>query len=108
MLKIDKNKPSGRTTDIAPACALPAVDANTEKRGLLWVMGSFLICPCHLPLTLGLLGTVLGGTALGAVLRHYTLLAGLIVTVAWGAGTWRGVAHLRRAARYAQAVSGGG
>jgi hypothetical protein len=89
----------------APSCALPNASANAENRGMLWIMGSFLICPCHLPLTLGLLGTVLGGTAAGAVLNQFPLIAGAIITLAWGAGTLRGFAHLRRAPRYAQAVN---
>lgn len=67
-----------------------------ERRGLLWVVGSFAICPCHLPLTLALLGTVLGGTALGAALHTHVVLAGLIVAGVWLLGTWRGVRLLRQ------------
>jgi len=60
---------------------------------------SFLACPCHLPLTLALLGGVLGGTALGAALREHTLLAGLVVALAWAVGTTRGFQLIRRAER---------
>ncbi len=104
MLNIFKTRSSSQNAINSPACALPSA-ATTEKRGLVWVMSSFLLCPCHLPLTLGLLGTVLGGTAAGALLRQYPLVAGLIVTLAWGAGTLRGLRHLRRAAQYAKAVT---
>jgi MerE protein len=88
-----------------PSCALPVNAAGGEKRGMLWVAGSFLICPCHLPLTLGLLGTVLGGTAAGALLRQYPVAAGLVVTVAWALGTLRGVKHLRNANHYAARIT---
>jgi mercuric ion transport protein len=60
---------------------------------------SFLACPCHLPLTLGLFGGVLGGTALGALLRDHPLLAGSIVASVWVAGTARGLLLVRRAER---------
>lgn len=74
-----------------------APEANTrQRRGLLWVIGSFAICPCHLPLTLALLSTVLGGTALGVVLRENIVLAGLIIAVVWLFGTWRGLRLLRQ------------
>ena len=70
-----------------------------ERRGRRWLIWSFLACPCHLPLTLGILATVLGGTALGAVLRDHTLLAGVIVTTVWLAGTARGFWLIRRGQR---------
>lgn len=69
--------------------------AVTERRGWAWVVGSFLLCPCHLPLTLGLAATVLGGTVAGAMLRDHPILAGVLITVVWLIGTWRGVRLLR-------------
>lgn len=66
-----------------------------RRRGTGWVAGSFLLCPCHLPVTLALLGTVLGGTAAGAALRQYPLIAGAIITLAWAIGTRRGLRLLR-------------
>jgi Fe2+ transport system protein B len=68
---------------------------KTQRHGIAWVMGSFLFCPCHLPLTLGLLAAIFGGTALGAVLVHYSILAGVIITSIWAAGTWYGFRKLR-------------
>ena len=73
------------------------VEGGLEARGRWWLIVSFLACPCHLPLTLGLLGGVLGGTALGVALRDHTLLAGAIVAAAWLAGTARGLLLIRRA-----------
>jgi hypothetical protein len=61
----------------------------------MWVIGSFAICPCHLPLTLALLGTVLGGTALGALLHQHLVLAGLVIAGVWALGTWRGLGLLQ-------------
>jgi hypothetical protein len=60
---------------------------------------SFLFCPCHLPLPLAILATVLGGTAAGALLRDHVWLAGGVVTAAWVAGTARGFLLIRRAQR---------
>lgn len=68
-----------------------------ERRGRRWIFGSFVFCPCHLPLTLGILATVLGGTALGAMVRDHAWLAGSLITAAWVAGTWRGFRLVRLA-----------
>lgn len=68
-----------------------------ERRGRRWIFGSFAFCPCHLPITLGILVTVFGGTAAGAVLRDHVVLAGAVITAAWVAGTWRGFRLVRLA-----------
>lgn len=73
-----------------PGTAAPMNPSSLERRGRRWIFGSFALCPCHLPLTLGILVTVLGGTAAGAVLRDHVWVAGAVVTAAWVAGTWRG------------------
>jgi len=77
----------------------PGDTITTERRGRRWLLISFLACPCHLPLTLGLLAGVLGGTALGAVLRDHAVLAGTIIAVTWAAGTARGLWLIRQAER---------
>ncbi len=56
---------------------------------------SFLLCPCHLPVTLVLLGLLLGGSAAGVALRENLWLAGAVLTVTWVLGTWRGLRLLR-------------
>jgi hypothetical protein len=56
-----------------------------------------VFCPCHLPLTLGALALLLGGTAAGAALRAHPYVAAVIVTLLWAAGTWRGYQLIRRA-----------
>lgn len=81
--------------------------ALLERRGRRWIFGSFAFCPCHLPLTLGVLATVLGGTAIGAVLRDHAVVAGVMITAAWVAGTWRGFRLVRLAQRGACPVPTG-
>ena len=80
-------------------CALPNSPEELENRGMLWVMGAFVVCPCHLPITLAVLATVFGGTAAGALLRAHPIAAAIILTLAWAAGTWRGLALMRSARR---------
>ncbi|MDZ7678602.1 MAG: hypothetical protein U5K29_08610 [Acidimicrobiales bacterium] len=77
----------------------PIEPVDLEKRGRLWLLVSFLACPCHLPLTLGILAVVLGGTAVGAVLRDHAVLAGIIIASVWVAGTGRGLWLIRQAER---------
>ena len=84
----------------APATERLAPDAaRLERRGRWWLAISFLFCPCHLPLTLGLLAGLFGGTALGAVLRSHGWVAGTIIAATWLAGTARGLIWIRRAER---------
>ena len=79
-------------------CTVTVTPEQAQKRGIAWLIGGFLICPCHLPLTLGLAATLLGGTALGVALRGHPVVAGVIITLAWLAATWRGL-HLLGSAR---------
>jgi hypothetical protein len=69
----------------------------TERRGAAWIIGSFIFCPCHLPLTLGIGAALLSGTALGAWWSGHPHIVGAIVTLLWIAGTWRGFHYLRSA-----------
>jgi Fe2+ transport system protein B len=83
------------------ACLVTLTPEQAENRGLAWVIGAFLICPCHLPLTMVLASTVLASTTAGVLLRAHPLAAGIVITAAWVAGTWRGIHHLRAAWRHA-------
>jgi hypothetical protein len=78
-----------------------ATGGKLENRGMWWVMGAFVFCPCHLPITLGVLAMLLGGTAAGVALRAHPYIAAMIVTLLWVAGTWRGFALVRAARKYA-------
>ena len=77
-------------------CDLPE-PRSLENRGMVWMIGAFVFCPCHLPITLSALALLLGGTAAGALLSSYPIAAGVLVTLLWSAGTWRGYALMRRA-----------
>lgn len=88
---------SARGSTLAEATA-DKMAGRLEKRGMVWVIGAFVFCPCHLPITLGALALVLGGTAAGVALRAHPFIAGAVVTLLWAAGTWRGF-HLIRSAR---------
>ena len=82
------------------ACDLPS-SRQLEHRGMAWMIGAFIFCPCHLPITLAVLGLLLGGTAAGALLHAHPYVAGTIVTTVWAAGTWRGFSLVRSAQRIA-------
>lgn len=66
---------------------------------MAWMIGAFVLCPCHLPITLGALALLLGGTAAGALLRDHPIVAGIVVTSLWAAGTWRGYRLIKSARR---------
>jgi hypothetical protein len=78
------------------SCAIPT-PAQMENRGMAWVIGAFVFCPCHLPITLSALALLLGGTAAGALLQAHPYWAAMMVTLLWAAGTWRGYSLMRRA-----------
>ena len=73
--------------------------SDLERRGRWWLLASVLACPCHLPITLGVLGTLLGGTAAGVALREHPVFAGLLIATVWIAGSARGLLLVRRAER---------
>jgi len=72
---------------------------QAERRALAWVLGGFVICPCHLPLTLWAIAALLSGTAAGALMRAHVYTAGAVISAVWLAATWRGVRYFRAAAR---------
>jgi hypothetical protein len=77
----------------APVCTVKLTPGQAENRGLAWVIGSFVLCPCHLPITLWWMALLLSGTAAGALLRGHPVIAGVIITLLWLVGTWRGVRY---------------
>jgi hypothetical protein len=93
------------TTIEAGPTAGPDLGIRLERRGRSWLLWSFLFCPCHLPLTLGILAAVLGGTALGAFVRDNALVAGGVLTATWVAGTAYGLRLIRQAQRNGGACS---
>jgi mercuric ion transport protein len=81
-------------------CEVPS-PRDLENRGMLWMIGAFVFCPCHLPITLSVLALLFGGTAAGALLRAHPYAAGTVVTLLWIAGTWRGLVLVKRATSFA-------
>ena len=77
-------------------CEIPD-SRSLENRGMVWMIGAFIFCPCHLPITLAALAFLLGGTAAGMALRAHPYIAAAIVTAVWAAGTWRGYMLIRAA-----------
>jgi hypothetical protein len=67
-----------------------------ENRGRAWLVFGFIFCPCHLPLTMALLGALVGGGALGAAARD-AWAVGVAMTAVYAFTVWRGFVHLRRA-----------
>jgi mercuric ion transport protein len=89
---------SGTLIDELPASAHQLQpDPGLESRGRLWLLGSFVFCPCHLPLTIAVLAAVLGGTGLASMVRDNAVVVGVIVTLLWLGGTAYGFRLLRRA-----------
>ncbi len=76
-------------------CTISPEQAN--RRGVAWVVGAFVLCPCHLPITLAVVGALLSGTAIGAIYRGHLFLAGVLVSLTWLVGTLHGFNLMRRA-----------
>ena len=89
------------------ACRVALTPDQLENRGLAWVIGAFVICPCHLPLTLWVAAALLSDTAAGALLRGHPYVAGALITVVWLAATWRGIRHMQSARAHARATRPG-
>jgi len=70
---------------------------RSENRGRLWLILSYVLCPCHLPITMALVVAAVGGSAVGAALTATMWRLGVVMTVLYGLALWRGFHHLRRA-----------
>ncbi len=96
-------KEDGHSTDdlgmdatTADPTAEPTPD-RLERTGRRWLIWSFVLCPCHLPVTMAVLATAFGGTAFGAMLQANRLGVGLIVGALYVAGAGIGFRYIRRA-----------
>jgi len=84
----------------ASSCACEGVTPRQlENRGLAWIVGAFLICPCHLPVTLWLVGALLSGTAIAPFVLGYSVVLGILITAAWAGATAYGFYQLRAGRR---------
>lgn len=68
-----------------------------EKRCRRWLMVSYRFCPCHIPLTLALLGALLGGSTFGAALAGNGIHVGVVLTAVYAGVLWRGFREISRA-----------
>jgi len=75
----------------------PLTPEQADRRGVLWVAGAFVLCPCHLPITLWVIGALLSGTALGAAFTGHLFVAGAVISIVWLAATLHGFNLMRRA-----------
>ena len=89
----------GDGTGFVSRSSLPGepVARSHERRGRWWLIGSFVLCPCHLPVTMALLGLAFGGTAIGSALAGHSVAVGMVMGGLYGLGVWRAFKHLRRA-----------
>ena len=87
---------SGRWTFLGPG-ALPRdpTARQHEQRGRRWLVVSYFLCPCHIPITLALLGAVFGGSAIGAAVTGNALPVGIALTVLYAFVLWRGFRQIR-------------
>ena len=79
----------------AAVCELTPEQA--DRRGVLWIVGAFVLCPCHLPITLWVVGAILSGTALGAIVSGHLFIAGAVISIVWLTATLHGFNLMRRA-----------
>jgi cytochrome c biogenesis protein CcdA len=70
---------------------------RSENRGRFWLVLSYVLCPCHLPVTMALVVAVAGGTAVGAAMTASMWRLGVVMAALYGLALWRGFHHLRRA-----------
>ena len=75
------------------------VPADPEKRGRKWLAWSFIFCPCHLPLSMAVLGFIFGGTAFGALVSRNTLGVGIAFGAIYAVGLAIGFRHIRAATK---------
>ena len=77
-----------------------------ERRGRRWLVVSFLLCPCHVPLALVLAGALLGGSTLGAAITGNAVPVGIVMSALYGLMLWRGFRLIRRAKHIEAAGAG--
>ena len=86
--------------------ACPLTPEQADHRGVLWIVGAFVLCPCHLPITLWVIGALVSGTALGAVFTGHLFIAGAVISLVWLVATIHGFNLMRRARIEAYTDSG--
>ncbi len=88
------------STDQATSLAEAApASIDRERLGRKWLVVSFIFCPCHLPVSMAVLGVVFGGSAFGALVGRNTLAVGLVFGAIYAALLVIGFRHLRAATK---------
>ncbi len=72
---------------------------DREKQGRKWLVISFIFCPCHLPVSMAVLGVLFGGSAFGALVGRNTIAVGIVFAVIYAALLAVGFRHLRAATK---------
>jgi len=76
-------------TETAEVATKTEQQAHThpQKRSWPWLVAAFLLCPCHLPVVLAILGT---GAFGGLIARSQGVLF-VVLGAAFGFALWRGL-----------------
>jgi len=80
-------------TKTATRVATDQAHTHTEKRSWSWLVAAFLLCPCHLPIVLAILGT---GAFGGLIARSQGVLF-VVLGAAFGFALWRGLSGSKTA-----------
>lgn len=62
-------------------------------------MVSFIFCPCHLPVIMGVIGVLFGGSAFGALVGRNTIAVGIVFGTIYAILLAIGFRHLRTATK---------
>lgn len=96
---------SAATPQHSDPLALTSPDA-VEKQGRRWLLWSFILCPCHLPVTLGILGAIAGGGAFSSMVSRGSMTVGVVLTSLYAVGLTIGLRHVREANKLRSCADG--
>ncbi len=96
----------GPVADVAVEAGGADDPARRERRGRRWLIWSFMLCPCHLPVTMAVLAAIFGGSAFGTLISRNTVGVGIAFGIVYAACIAVGFRHLRAAAAGRDCSSG--
>lgn len=64
---------------------------HPEKKGWPWLVAAFVLCPCHIPILLAILGT----GAIGGVVARNTGVLFVALAIAFAFALWRYLARTK-------------
>lgn len=80
-------------TKTATPVATDQAHTHTENRSRSWLVAAFLLCPCHLPILLAVVGT----GAFGGVIARSQGVLFVVLGAAFGFALWRGLSGSKTA-----------